>query len=106
MKTKYGSIDIQAQIQRKKRSRSVIPSTQVPAELTPETLERRLAELSFQNRAPSVAKAAAETLLERKAPRSKSPEQAITAADAARIAEIYDRIFGDRCPHCDKAVAK
>ena len=95
---KYGSIDIAAKIAKMRKPRA---KKQIPTEMTPQILEQRLAELSFQNRAPSVAKSATETLLERKVPKKAALEVlAISAADAVRIADIYERLFGPGCPKC------
>ena len=87
---------------RKKREKSLIVHEQAEDRSTPEALENRLINLAFQNRAPSVAKAAALDLLERKAPRQKNVEQGLTADEARRITDIYDTILGSACPHCVK----
>jgi hypothetical protein len=66
MVTNHGSIDVKAQIEKKQRKpgeQSFIPRLS-SEELTPDALKQRLTQLALQNRAPSVAKAAAETLLE------------------------------------------
>lgn len=93
MTIKYGSIDEQ---QPRKRLKSLIDHStdeMTDARLTPEALERRLARLAYQDRAPSVARSAAAELLERKAPRIKNPEQALSANDARRLTDIYERLF-------------
>ena len=75
--------------------RATIAAANEPIDkLSPEALEQRLASLAFQNKAPSVAKAAAAELLERKTPKTRSVDQGLTAADVRRVCDIYERIFG------------
>ena len=89
MTIKYGSIDSKP---RKKRAQSLIVYED-ENNLTAEALEKRLGTLAFQNRAPSVAKAAAAELLERKAPRERNPDKRLTADEARRIEQVYSSIF-------------
>ena len=95
MALNYGSIKHeQKQPKRISRVKAIIAAANEPVDkLSPEALEKRLASLAFQNKAPSVAKAAAAELLERKAPKTKNVDQGLTASDARRICDIYDRIF-------------
>jgi len=104
MSIKYGSIEPGA---RKPRQKSLINhnATAVSADdLSDEALKqfskKRLLELAKQNRAPSVAKAAATELLERVEPKKERADAQMTATDAARIADIYERLFGKACPNC------
>jgi len=109
MSTKYGNIDHSKPKPRKPRQKSVIVQNQIEDDkLTPEALERHLGTLAYNKRAPSVAVRAATELLERKAPRSKNPEERLTADDVRRICDIYDRIpfIASKCPHCGKALAQ
>lgn len=89
---KYGRLDEEKPRKPRQTSQIVDPAT-LDERLTPDALERRLLTLAFQNRAPSVAKAAAAELLERKAPRVKNPEQGLTANEARKLTDIYDRLF-------------
>jgi hypothetical protein len=92
MSIKYGAIE-EAKA-RKPRAKSLIVHDGVGADrTTPEALVQRLTNLAYQNRAPSVAKAAAAELLERIAPRVKNPEQGLSAGDARKLADIYERLF-------------
>jgi hypothetical protein len=92
MPINYGSID---RSQRKPRAKSVIDHSagEDQDRGTPEALEGRLLNLAYQNRAPSVAKAAAAELLERKSPRVKNPEQSLSPDEVRKICDIYDRLF-------------
>ena len=91
MTIKYGQDE---ELRKRKGRRSIIPQDFVPTDkTTPEALEARLAALAYQNRAPSVAKSAAAELLERKAPKQKNPEAMLTANDARKITDIYERLF-------------
>ena len=54
---------------------------------------KRLLELAKQNRAPSVAKASASELWERVDPKKERAEAQMTAAEAGRIANIYEDMF-------------
>ena len=94
MSIKYGQIE---QETKRKRFRNITAQAQEAAEdkadLSPEWLERRLLTLARQNKAPSVAKAATAELLERKAPRVKNPEQGLSANEARKLADIYERLF-------------
>jgi len=67
MATNYGSIKGETKRpKRLSRVRAIIAAANEPLDkLSPEALEQRLAALAFQNKAPSVAKAAATELLER-----------------------------------------
>ena len=65
-----------------------------------EELETILLQLSRQKRAPAVAKSAAAELLERIKPRKILQDPGISGADAARIADIYELVFGKGCPNC------
>ena len=104
MATNYGSIDPS---KRKPRQKSLIDHSAAEEQdrLTPEALEARLGSLAYQNRAPSVAKAAAAELLERKAPRVKNPEQQLSPDESRRLADIYERLFGQSCPKCGYVAA-
>ena len=105
MATNYGSIHRRA---RKPRCIPLIDhSDQVNGEpIHPDdmarNMEARLLELSKQNRAPSVAKAAAAELLERAKPKKSPQEPEMTVAEASRLVDIYDRIFTplSGCPNC------
>ena len=72
-------------------------------ELSDEALKqytrKRLLQLAGQNRAPSVAKAAATELLERVEPKRDRQEAQLSTKDAARLSEIYDRLFGNELNH-------
>jgi hypothetical protein len=87
---------------RKPRQKSLINHASLEGKDSPQALEARLLQLALQNRAPSVAKAAAEALLERKAPRQRNPDRGLTVEEALRIADIYERIFSDNAPVCSK----
>jgi len=82
---------------RKKREKNLINHGSLDASadgLTDEQLKqfsrKRLIELAKQQRAPSVAKAAAAELWERVEPRKEQREAQMSAADAVRIADIYE----------------
>lgn len=104
MAINYGSIEPKKP--RKKYCRTQVDPSVAgvnPEERTAEVYETRLHGLAFQNRAPSVAKAAAAELLERKSPRKNIEEQRLTADEARRICDIYERIFSRAavpCPKC------
>jgi len=111
MPINYGSIDHSKP--RKKPEKHLINHDAIgtPAEgLSDEQLKQfsrqRLLELAKQNRAPSVAKAAAAELWERVEPKKERPEAQMSSAEAARIATIYDRLFGETpCPKCGHVVS-
>ena len=93
MSIKYGSLDKDQP--RKKRAKSIIHHDDSGNEkISGPALKARLAHLAYQNRAPHVAVRAADTLLERVEPRKGTPESQLTAAEAMRICDIYERIFG------------
>jgi len=77
-------------------------------QMTAEALEKHLAALAYKSSSSHVGKAATAELLERKAPRSKNPEERLTADDVRRVCDIYERherrLFG-KCPHCGKELA-
>ena len=76
-------------------------------QLTPSALEQHLGRLAYQKRARSVAVRAATELLERKAPKTKNPEERLTAGEARRICDVYDAIFSETtCPKCGHACSK
>jgi len=100
---------------RKKREKNLINHGSLDASadgLTDEQLKqfsrKRLLELAKQQRAPAVAKAAAAELWERVEPKREQREAQMTAADAVRIADIYEAheaVFTkaiSKCPHCGK----
>ena len=101
MPINYGSID---RSKRKPRRNHLMNHGSLEAShsepITAEALERRLQQLATQNRAPSVAKAATTELLERKAPKKQIQDAGLTAGEANRIADIYERLFGQACPNC------
>ena len=98
----YGSIE-PSQRARKPRAKTLIDYKALASNDEPvsaEELETILLQLSRQKRAPAVAKSAAAELLERIKPRKVLQDPGITGADAARIADIYERLFGKGCPKC------
>src|SRR5215472_19263329 len=103
---------------RKKREKNLINHDPLDASadgLTDEQLKqfsrKRLIELAKQQRAPSVAKSAAAEIWERVEPKKEQREAQMTAADAVRIADIYEAheaVFANaigKCPHCGKELA-
>jgi hypothetical protein len=97
----YGSIEGPGK-PRKKPAKSLINHNELDG--TPEGVEKRLLEMVHQKRAPAVAVRAAVEYLDRKAPKPKIPDTSMTAQDALRICDIYERIFGDTtCPNCGHA---
>ena len=115
MTIEYGKIDHSKAKPRKKRQKNLInhDPLDVSADgLTDEQLKqfsrKRLIELAKQQRAPSVAKSAAAEIWERVEPKKEQREAQMTAADAVRIADIYEAheaVFAkaiSKCPHCGK----
>jgi hypothetical protein len=98
MSIKHGSLDKEP---RKRRNSNItLPNADIE-EATPEALKTRLLQLSKQSRYPAVATTSTKELLERIEPKKTTPEPALSAEDARKIAGIYDRLFsGAGCSHC------
>lgn len=106
MAINYGQPDF-GKKERKPRAKSLMNHDALNApidELSDEQLKqfskRRLIELARQTRAPHVASSAAKEIWERVEPKKERPEASMTAADAARIADIYEKLFRVPCPQC------
>lgn len=103
MAINYGTIE-RGQRKRKPRAKALIDHKALESpggELTGAgEMKARLRQLAMQNRAPSVAKAAATELLEREEPKKIYQDPGISGADAVRIADIYEMLFCKGCPEC------
>jgi|SRR5215467_1618669 len=106
MSIKYGSLDHKPPNKKKKSKDEIEIKDEL---LTADALEKHLCTLAYKSSSPHVRKASTAELPDRKAPKSKNPEQNITASDARRICDIYEEIQQMRaisnCPHCGKEIA-